>query len=66
MSTTSKDRHIGIVKSMTSSTVIVALDDDLITMERTINGKSYRVGQIGSFIIMLVGNVEIVGIINRV
>ncbi len=51
---------------MTSSTVIVALDDDLITMERTINGKSYRVGQIGSFIIMLVGNVEIVGIINRV
>lgn len=66
MSTTSKDRHIGIVTSMTSSTVIVALDDDLITMERTINGKSYRVGQIGSFIIMLVGNVEIVGIINRV
>lgn len=61
-----KERHIGRVNSMTSSAFVVALDDDLITMERIVNGTLYRIGQIGSFIVMPVGEVEVVGIINRV
>lgn len=66
MAQMSKDRHIGIIKSLNSSMFIVALDDDLFTMERTVNGKVYRVGQIGSFIVMPVGEVEVIGIVNRV
>jgi uncharacterized protein len=66
MALTSKENHIGKVKSLTSSTIIISLDEDLFAMERTINGKPYRVGQIGSFLILPVGNISIVGIINRV
>lgn len=66
MSLISKESHIGKVKSLSSSSVVVLLDDDLFTMERTINGKIYKVGQIGAFIILPVGGVEIVGIVSRV
>lgn len=66
MPLTSKESHIGKVKNLSSSSVVVLLDDDLFTMERTINGKVYKVGQIGAFIILPVGNVEIVGIVSRV
>ncbi|MEI7907597.1 MAG: DUF87 domain-containing protein, partial [Bacteroidota bacterium] len=61
-----KERHIGRIKSMTSSMFVVSLDDNLFTMERTVNGKVYRIGQIGSFIVMPIGDVEVVGIVNRV
>ncbi len=60
-----KEHHIGKVKSMTSSAFIVSVDEDLFAMERTVNEKKYRIGQVGSFIVMPVGNVEVVGIINR-
>lgn len=66
MALISKENHIGTVKSLGSSTIHIALDEDLFTMERTINGKAYKVGQIGSFIMMPVGSVQIVGVINRV
>ncbi|MDP1676357.1 MAG: ATP-binding protein [Bacteroidota bacterium] len=65
MSQISKERHIGKIKSITSSTFFVSLDEDLFAMERTVNGKVYHIGQIGSFIIMPAGNVDVVGIINR-
>ena len=66
MALATKESHIGKVKSMTSSSVIIALDDDLFTMERTLNKKKYRVGQIGSFIIMPTGAVDIIGVVSRV
>jgi uncharacterized protein len=61
----SKEHHIGKIKSITSSAFIVSLDEDLYTMERTVDEKIYRIGQIGSFIVMPVGTVEVIGIINR-
>ncbi|MBW7887126.1 MAG: DUF853 family protein [Bacteroidetes bacterium] len=61
----SKERHIGTIKSITSSAIIVMLDDDLFTMERTFNGKNYPVGQVGSFIIIPAGDSEVVGIVTR-
>lgn len=66
MALASKESHIGKVKSLTSSSVIIAVDDDLFTMERTVNNKRYTVGQIGAFLIMPAGEIEVVGIINRV
>ncbi len=60
-----KERHIGNIRQVTSSSIIVQLDDDLFTMERTMNGKNYPVGQVGSFIVIPSGESEIVGIVNR-
>lgn len=51
---------------MTSSSVVILLDDDLFTMERTFNGKPHRVGQIGSFIIMPTGVVDIIAVVSCV
>ncbi|MDD8019111.1 MAG: DUF87 domain-containing protein [Bacteroidota bacterium] len=65
MSIISKERHIGTIKSTTSSSVTVILDEDLVSMERTISNKMYRIGQIGQFIIIPVGEVEIIGVINK-
>ena len=65
MAQPSKEKHIGKIKSMTSSAFVVSLDEDLFSMERIVNGKNYKIGQIGSFIVMPVGGVDVVGIINR-
>lgn len=60
-----KERHIGTIKSITSSALTVMLDDDLFTMERTFNGKNYPVGQVSSFVIIPAGDIEVVGIVSR-
>ena len=57
------ERHIGTIHHITSSSVTVILDDIIKVLERTINGKLYRIGQIGSFVVMPVGEINIVGIV---
>lgn len=56
---------IGVVKDVTGYTVSVALNDDASGLS-FINGHAYRVGQIGSFVRIPIGYVDLFGIISQV
>ncbi|MGA7159957.1 MAG: ATP-binding protein [Bacteroidota bacterium] len=60
------DKHIGNIYSISSSTAIAFLDDSIVSMERTLNGKTYRIGQIGTFVAIPVGSTSVIGMIARV
>ncbi|HTR80638.1 MAG TPA: DUF87 domain-containing protein [Bacteroidota bacterium] len=60
------EKHIGVIYSISSSTAIAFLDDSITAMERTINGKVYRIGQIGSFVSIPVGSTSVIGMVGRV
>lgn len=64
MSTTEK--HLGVIYSISSSTAVALLDDTIVSMERTINGKTYRIGQIGSFVVVPVGETSVMGMVTQV
>lgn len=62
----SADKHIGVIYSISSSIAVAYLDDTLVSMERTLNGKAYLVGQIGAFVSIPVGKTSVIGMIGRV
>ncbi len=64
MSTTEK--HLGVIYSVSSSTAVALLDDAIVSMERTINKKTYRIGQIGSFVVIPVGETSVMGMVTQV
>ncbi|MGE5315207.1 MAG: ATP-binding protein [Acidobacteriota bacterium] len=61
----SQEKHIGIIRTISSSTVVVRLDAEIRSLERTINGKVYRIGQIGAFVVLPVAGIEVVGIVTE-
>lgn len=62
-----EEKRIGTIYAVTSSKVLATVDDQLTdTFTRTINGETYRVGQIGSYVLMPEGNRQIVGVINEI
>ena len=60
------EKHVGIIYSISSSTAIAFLDDSVVSMERALNGKTYRIGQIGTFVAIPVGATSAIGMITRV
>ncbi|HTX19812.1 MAG TPA: helicase HerA-like domain-containing protein [Bacteroidota bacterium] len=62
----SAEKHIGVVYSISTLTALAFLDDSLTKMERTINGKTYIIGQIGAFVSIPVGATTVIGMIGKV
>ncbi|MGA9408481.1 MAG: ATP-binding protein [Bacteroidota bacterium] len=60
------EKHVGTIYSISSATAIAFLDDSIVSMERTLNGKTYRIGQIGTFVAIPVGTTSVIGMIARV
>ena len=59
------EKHIGIIYSISSSSAIAFMDDSVVSMERTLGGKTYRIGQIGTFVAIPVGTTSVIGMIAR-
>ena len=59
------EKHIGIIYSISSSSAIAFMDDSVVSMERTLGGKTYRIGQIGTFVAIPVGTASVIGMIAR-
>jgi DNA helicase HerA-like ATPase len=57
------EKHIGFVKSISSLYATAELDADIMTLERTINGKVCRIGQIGSYVVIPVGETMTLGMV---
>ncbi|HLP16770.1 MAG TPA: ATP-binding protein [Bacteroidota bacterium] len=60
-----QEKHIGVIRTISSSTVIVRLDETIVSLERYLNGKVYRIGQIGAFVVMPVGEIDVVGVVTQ-
>jgi DNA helicase HerA-like ATPase len=58
--------YLGLVIRVDSSTVEVELSDDIPSAAPIIKGRLYKIGQIGTFIKMPMGNITIYGIVSAV
>lgn len=61
-----EEKHIGSIYSVSPAKVIAVLDDDLKSMTKQVNGETYRVGQIGSYVALPEGDQIIVGMVTQV
>ena len=61
-----EEKHIGIIYSVSPAKVIAVLDDDLKSLTKQVNGETYRVGQIGSYVALPEGDQIIVGMVTQV
>lgn len=60
-----EQKYIGTVVSVTSGIVTVLLDESITTLKREVSGKSYFIGQLGTYILIPMGAVVIVGMTNK-
>lgn len=60
------DKHIGSIYSVSPSKVIGVLDDDLESLTKQVDGKTYRIGQIGSYVALPEGEHMIIGMVTQV
>jgi hypothetical protein len=58
--------YLGTVQDVQGATISIALDQDTISGLSFIDGHGYRVGQIGSFIRISIGFVDLFGIVSHV
>jgi len=58
-----EEKRIGIVREVTSSSVTVMVDPEITTLSKKIGAKLYYVGQIGTYVLIPVGQLLVLGIV---
>lgn len=58
--------YLGTVQDVTGSTISVALDIDTVSGLAFIDGHGYRIGQLGSFVRIPIGYLELFGVVSQV
>ncbi len=58
-------KRIGVVTGVTSGTVTVMLDEQITQLRREIDGKTYYLGQIGSYVLIPVGKSIVVAMVEQ-
>jgi hypothetical protein len=59
-----EEKRIGTVMAVTSSSLTVLLDESITSMEKSLFGKSYHIGQLGTYVLIPVGALTIVAVIS--
>ena len=57
------EKRVGIVREVTSSTVTVVVDPEITTLTKKIGAKVYYIGQIGTYVLIPVGQLLVLGIV---
>ena len=57
------EKRIGVVREVTSSSVIVVIDPEITTLSKKIGTKQYYIGQIGTYVLIPVGQLLVMGIV---
>lgn len=57
---------LGIVQDVQGATISVALDEHTVSGLAFINGHGYRIGQIGSFVRISIGYIDLFGVVSQV
>jgi len=58
-------KRIGVIRKVTTSTATVALDSQLLSLSIQLNGKSYPIGQIGTYVLVPVGRQVLLGMVSE-
>jgi hypothetical protein len=58
-------KRIGVIRKVTTSTATVAIDSFLSNLSVQLNGKTYPVGQIGSYVLVPVGRQVLLGMVSE-
>ena len=58
--------YLGTVQDVQGATINIALDNDTISGLMFVDGHGYRVGQIGSFVRIPIGLLDLFGIVSQV
>jgi hypothetical protein len=58
--------YLGKIIRVDSATIEVEVSDDIPSAAPIINGRLYKIGQIGTFVKMPIGNITIYGIVSSV
>lgn len=59
-----EDKRIGTVMAITSSNVTVLVDEAITSLQKELYGKTYNIGQIGTYVLIPVGNMTIVAVVS--
>jgi hypothetical protein len=57
------EKRVGIVREVTSSSVTVMVDPEITTLTKKIGAKLYYIGQIGTYVLIPVGQLLVLGIV---
>jgi len=58
-------KRIGVIRKVTTSSATVALDPHLSSLSLQLNGKTYPIGQIGSYVLVPVGRQVLLGMVSE-
>jgi hypothetical protein len=58
-------KRIGVIRKITTSTATVTLDPQLASLSVQLNGKTYPIGQIGTYVLVPVGRQVLLGVVSE-
>jgi hypothetical protein len=61
-----EQKRLGVVVEVSSSSVVVLLDREITNMTKKIGERTYYIGQIGSYVLIPIGAVYIIGMVSAV
>lgn len=60
-----EQKYLGVVASVNSASVTVLLDQKITSLKREISGKTYFIGQIGTYVLIPMGALVLIGMISE-
>ncbi len=60
-----EEKKIGIIREVTSSSVIVIVDSEITNLQKKIGEKVYLIGQIGTYVLIPMGKVYLLGLVSE-
>jgi uncharacterized protein len=60
-----EEKKIGVIREVTSSAVTVIVDSEITNLQRKIGDKTYLIGQIGTYVLIPMGKVYLLGIVSE-
>ncbi|MBI5464428.1 MAG: ATP-binding protein, partial [Ignavibacteriales bacterium] len=58
-----EQKYIGVVTSVSNGLVQVLIDSRITTLKRDINGRAYYIGQLGTYVLLPVGTLVLIGMV---
>ena len=60
-----EEKYLGVVVSVTNGMLNVLLDAGITTLKKELNGKTYYIGQIGTYVLIPIGSVVLLGMVSE-
>jgi hypothetical protein len=60
-----EQKRLGIVKEITSNSVVVMVDPEMTSLTKKIGEKTYYIGQIGTYVLIPIGAVYVIGMVSQ-